>query len=344
MWSLIKDEKYIDSNNADHGTNRVVPYAQAVREALEQTMSIDDKIYCMGQGINDKNGYWGITTGLCDKFGEERVFDTPLSENGMMGIAIGSAIGGMRPVYFHNRPDFLWLTMDQLINHGTKFNYMSGGQCPVPLVVWAATGKGWGSAAQHTQALQATFMHIPGCKIVMPTTPYDAKGLMISAIIDNNPVVFLEHRLLLNQDGHVPEETYRIPFGKGVIRKEGTDVTLIGISLAAKEVEKAEKMLEDDGICAEIIDLRTIKPWDESLVIESVKKTGRLVIADTSWRTCGVSAEIAATVYEKSFNYIKAPIVRLGNVDTPAPASYPLEQTFYTNADKIYAAVKQMFK
>lgn len=343
MWSLVSDEQYIDRSNITHGTNRVISYSKAVNEALEQMMAINNSIYCMGQGINDKNGYWGITSELCDKFGEERVFDTPLSENGMMGIAIGSAIGGMRPVYFHNRPDFLWLTMDQLINHGTKFNYMSGGQCNVPLVVWAATGKGWGSAAQHTQALQSIFMHIPGCKVVMPTTPYDAKGLMISAIIDNNPVMILEHRQLLNQEGYVPEEMYKIPFGEGVIRKDGSDVTLIGISLMAKEVDKAAAMLEKDGIHAEVIDLRTIKPWDEEMVINSVKKTGRLVIVDTSWRTCGVSAEIASTVYEKAFGSIKCPIVRLGNVDVPAPASYPLEEAFYINANDIYESVKQMF-
>jgi len=344
MWSLIKDEKFIDNSNMNiHGTNRVLSYTNAVKEAIIQAMNINPQIYCMGQGINDIGGYWGITKGLCEKFGEKRIFDIPLSENGMMGIAIGSAINGMRPIFFHNRPDFLWLTMDQLINHGTKFNYMSGGQCAVPLVVWAATGKGWGSAAQHTQALQSIFMHIPGCKIVMPTTPYDAKGLMLSAIIDNNPVIILEHRLLLNQDGHVPEDSYKIPFGKGIVRKEGSDVTLLGISLMAKEVEKAAKMLEGNGINAEIIDLRTIKPWDVELVCSSVRKTGRLVIADTSWRTCGVSAEIAATIYEREFRNLKTPIVRLGNIDVPAPASYPLEEAFYVNADKIYNAVISLF-
>lgn len=342
MWSLVNDEQYLDKGNIGYGSDRIISYQQALNEALEQMMSLNHAIYCMGQGINDNSGYWGITNHLCDKFGEERVFDTPLSENGMMGIAIGSAIAGMRPVYFHNRPDFLWLTMDQLINHGTKFNYMSGGQCSIPLVVWAATGKGWGSAGQHTQALQSIFMHIPGCKVVMPTTPYDAKGLMIQAIIDNNPVIILEHRLLLNQDGPVPEELYKIPFGKGVIRKPGNDVTIIGISLMAKEVEKAAELLENDGISAEVIDLRTIKPWDEELVIHSVQKTGRLIIADTSWRTGGVSAEIASTIYEKIFDRIKCPIVRLGNADVPAPASYPLEEAFYVSAKDIYEAAKQM--
>lgn len=344
MWSLVKDERFIDNSNMQiHGTNRVLSYASAVNEALIQAMEIDSYIYCMGQGINDVGGYWGITKGLYEKFGEQRVFDTPLSENGMMGIAVGSAVNGMHPIYFHNRPDFLWLAMDQLINHATKLNYMSGGQCAVPLVVWAATGKGWGSAAQHTQALQSIFMHIPGCKIVMPTTPYDAKGLMLSAIIDNNPVIILEHRLLLNQDGHVPEDIYKIPFGKGVIRKEGSDITLLGISLMAKEVEKAAEMLEDNGIYAEIIDLRSIKPWDVELVCKSVSKTGRLVIADTSWKTSGISAEIAATIYEHEFKSLKKPIVRLGNLDVPAPASYPLEEAFYVNADKIYNAAISLF-
>lgn len=342
MWSLINDEQYVDKSNYICDENRVIPYQKALNEALEQMMELNEHIFCMGQGINDPNGYWGITNKLCEKFGENRVFDTPLSENGMMGIAIGSAIAGMRPVYFHNRPDFLWLTMDQLINHGTKFNYMSGGQCNVPLVVWAATGKGWGSAAQHTQALQSVFMHIPGCKVVMPTTPYDAKGLMIQAIIDNNPVLFLEHRLLLNQEGYVPPEMYKIPFGKGIVRKEGNDVTIIGISLMAKEVDKAATMLEKEGISAEIIDLRTIKPWDKEMVFDSVRKTGRLILADTSWRTCGVTAEIASTVYEELFDELRCPIIRLGNVDVPAPASYTLEDAFYKNAKDIYESAKKI--
>ncbi len=345
MWSLVQNEITISERYMENGSEsmRTIDYSSAENEAITQLMEVDKRIYCMGQGINDPVGYWNITTGLSGRFGTDRVFDTPLSENGMMGVAIGSALAGMRPIYFHNRPDFLWLTMDQLVNHGTKYSYMSGGQCHVPMVIWAATGKGWGSGAQHSQALQAIFMHVPGCKVVMPTTPYDAKGLLISSVIDDNPVLFLEHRNLINQKGAVPEEMYKIELGKGVIRRSGSDITLLGISLMVPEMLKVAERLADDGIDAEVIDLRTIKPWDRELVMKSVEKTGRLAIADTSWKTGGVSAEIAASIYEVLFSNLKAPILRLGNKDVPAPSGYSLENAFYEDADSIYQKIREQF-
>lgn len=345
MWSLIIEETVVNNEYAKSNENRrMLSYTEAVREAIVQMMEINESVYAMGQGINDPVGYWGITTGLHTKFGVQRVFDVPLAENGMMGMAIGSAIGGMRPISFHNRPDFLLLSLDQLLNHASKYNYMSGGQCSIPIVVWATTGKGWGSAAQHSQAIQAIFMHFPGIKVVMPTTPYDAKGLMISAIMDNNPIVILEHRSLLNQKGFVPAESYRIEIGKGVIRKFGGDVTIIGISEMINHALEASVILQSRGISAEVIDLRSISPWDEEIVMESVKKTGRLLIADTGWRTGGVSAEIAATVYEKGFGYLKNSIIRMGCLDVPTPASYSLEEVFYKSSDDIVVAVENLLR
>lgn len=342
-WTVINKE---DEINCDYGYSdegvRKLSYAEAIREALSQAMDLDSSVYLMGQGINDKVGMFGATTDIYKKFGEERVFDTPLAETGLTGIAVGAAMGGMRPVYCHNRPDFLMLSMDQIVNHASKYNYMSGGNCPIPLVLWAVTGQGWGSAAQHSQALQGLFMHIPGLKVVMPTTPYDAKGLMLQAIADNNPVLFLDHRQIYNQKGNVPEKMYKIPFGKGVIRRTGKDVTILGISSMLPEALKAAENLEMDGILAEVIDLRTIKPFDIDIVIKSVRKTGYLVIADTGWRTGGVSAEIATTVYERIFRNLKAPIERVALPDLPTPAAYTLEAAYYNTQKDIIAAVNRI--
>jgi len=234
--------------------------------------------------------------------------------------------------------------MDQIVNHASKYNYMSGGECPIPLVLWAVTGQGWGSAAQHSQALQGLFMHIPGLKIVMPTTPYDAKGLMLQAIADNNPVLFLDHRQIYNQKGNVPEEMYTIPFGKGTVRRIGEDVTILGISSMLPEALRASDTLRDYNISAEVIDLRTIKPFDEDLLINSVKKTGRLVIADTGWKTGGVAAEIASVVYDKAFGDLKLPIKRVALPDLPTPAAYTLEEKYYNTYENIVDTVKQMFE
>ena len=305
-------------------------------------MTLDKNVYIMGQGINDKIGMFGATTDIYKQFGEDRVFDTPLAETGLTGMAVGAALNGLRPIYCHNRPDFLMLAMDQIVNHASKYNYMSGGQCPIPLVIWAVTGQGWGSAAQHSQALQGLFMHIPGLKIIMPTTPYDAKGLMLQAIADNNPTLFLDHRKVYYQRGNVPEEIYRIPFGKGVVRRIGTEVTILGISAMALEAIKAAEKLEKMGISAEIIDLRTIKPFDINIILESVKKTGYLIIADTGWRTGGIAAEIAASVYESAFNVLKAPIERVTLPDLPTPAAYTLEDAYYATQEDIIKAVHRV--
>ena len=326
------------------GGGRIISHAEAVREALDQAMALDDRVYVMGQGVDDPGGLFGATLNLHQKYGSQRVFDTPLSENALTGVAIGSAAAGLRPFYTHNRPDFLLITMDQLANHAAKWSYMFGGTVQVPLVIWSVTARGWGSAAQHSQALQGLFMHIPGLKLVMPATPYDAKGLLLAAIADGNPVIILEHRWLFKQKGHVPEEMYTIPLGKGVIRRSGTDITIVAVSYMTVEALRAAEKLAGAGIRAEVIDLRTLKPLDEEIILNSVQKTGRLVIADTGWKTGGVSAEIAAVMAEKGFDSLKKPIRRVACADVPTPASYVLEEEFYADSKDIVNAVIELMR
>lgn len=326
------------------GGLRKLAYVEAVREAFWQALSKDKRVFLMGQGVDDPNGTFGTTLDLHKKFGNNRVFDTPLSENALTGVAIGAAIAGMRPIYVHNRPDFLLLAMDQIVNHASKWSYMFGGSASVPLVIWTVIGRGWGSAAQHSQALQGLFMHIPGLKLVMPSTPYDAKGLIITSVADDNPVIIIEHRWNFKQKGHVPEELYSIPLGKGVVRREGKDVTILAISYAVIESLNAAEELKKEGIDAEVIDLRTLKPLDEDIVLNSVKKTGRVVIADTGWKTGGVTAELAALVAEKGFDYLRTPVKRVASADTPTPSSYILEEEFYGGAPEIKKAVMELFK
>jgi len=295
----------------------------------------------MGQGVDDPSGMFGATRDLHLRFGSKRVFDTPLAETALSGVAVGAALGGMRPVYFHNRPDFLLLAMDQLVNHAAKWHYMFGGATRVPLVFWACIGRGWGSAAQHSQALQGLFMHVPGLKLIMPATCYDAKGLMLAAIKDNNPVLILDHRMNFRQRGLVPQEPYTLPLGKGVIRRSGRDVTVVATSHLVSDAYAAAQELASEGIEAEVLDPRTLRPLDEELILSSVARTGRLVVADTGWKTGGVTAEISALVAEKGFSSLKAPIVRVANPDLPTPSGYTLEQAYYIGKDDIKAGIVQ---
>lgn len=342
-WSKVKPPlNEPDFFRESRECTRRLAYAEAIREALDQAMELDPTVYVMGQGVDDPSGMFGATLNLHKKHGEQRVFDTPLAENGLMGISVGAAIAGARPVYFHNRPDFLLLTMDQLVNHASKWSYMFGGAVKVPLVVWACIGRGWGSAAQHSQAVQGMFMHVPGLKLVMPSTCYDAKGLMLSAIADNNPVVILEHRFNFRHKGFVPEEIYRIPLGKGIIRRHGRDVTIAAISYMATEAYEAATELAAFGIEAEVIDLRSLNPLDENIILESLGRTGRLIVADNGWKTCGAAAEIAAMVAEKSFGALKAPVLRVTCPDLPTPAGYTLERAFYAGKKEIIEAARQI--
>ena len=342
-WTKILIEKQEPGFDEHAGQDvRKLTFPQALREALDQAMERDDRVFVMGQGVDDPTGMFGTTLDLHKKYGSERVFDTPLSENAMTGVAVGAAIAGLRPVYIHNRPDFLMLAMDQIVNHASKWSYMFGGHVSVPLVIRAVIGRGWGSAAQHSQSLHGLFMHVPGLKLVMPSTAYDAKGLLITSIADNNPVIFIEHRWSYKHEGHVPKELYSIPFGKGVVRRLGKDVTIVGISYMVIEALRVAAELQEKGYDLEVIDLRTLKPLDEQIILNSVKKTGRLIIVDTDWVTGGVTAEIAAIVAEKGFEYLKAPIKRVGWPDVPVPASYVLEEAFYPGAEQIINAVKEI--
>lgn len=343
-WSKIKadcnePDFYTESNNA----GRRITYSEAIREGVRQAIVLDDRVFVMGQGVDDPSGMFGATRDLQKEFGPKRVFDTPLAETALTGVAVGAALGGMRPVYFHNRPDFLLLAMDQLVNHASKWHFMFGGAVNVSLVVWACIGRGWGSAAQHSQALQGLFFHVPGLKLIMPSTCFDAKGLMLSAIKDNNPVLILDHRFNFKQNGIVPEEMYTVPIGRGIVRRRGKNVTVVAISHLVADAFYAAQELAEQGIDVELIDPRTLRPLDETLILDSVSKTGRLVIADTGWKTGGVTAEIAAIVAEKAFSFLKAPIERVASPDVPTPAGYTLEEAFYIGKPEIKTAILKTF-
>lgn len=321
---------------------RTLSYRAALLEAQAQALEADDRVFLMGLGVDDPKGIFGSTLGLHERFGADRVFDTPLAENGLTGVAIGAALAGMRPILVHQRVDFLLLTLDQLVNHAAKWHYMFGERLNVPLVVRAVVGRGWGQGAQHSQSLQALLMHVPGLKVVLPSTAHDAKGLLLAAIADPNPVIFIEHRSLYDQTDDVPEAAYQEPLGRAAIRTTGSDVTVVAISHLAAEAVRALPALADRGYSVELIDPRTVKPWDEESILNSVAKTGRLVIADPGWRTGGVAAEIAARVGEACFGALKAPIQRVTLPDVPTPTTWVLEQAYYPGADDIVAAVDRV--
>ncbi|MFQ5441527.1 MAG: alpha-ketoacid dehydrogenase subunit beta [Thermodesulfobacteriota bacterium] len=318
-------------------------YREALLEALSQVMEADKDVFVLGEGVDDVGGVFGTTKGLHERFGRVRVIDTPLAENGVTGVAIGAALAGMRPVLVHMRVDFLPLSLDQIANHAAKWHYMFGGKVRVPLTIRAIVGRGWGSAAQHSQSLQALFAHIPGLKVVMPSTPYDAKGLLISSIYDNNPVIFIEHRWLYEHTGHLPEEVYRVPLAEASVRREGADVTVVALSHMVYEAMNAAEELAGEGIECEVVDLRTLKPLDSSIVFQSVRKTGRLVVADTGWKEYGAGAEVAAKVAEdeETFRALKGPVTRVALPDVPTPASHVLEKAFYRGRADIIKAVKE---
>lgn len=324
--------------------NRKLQYSLAINEALRQMMATDESVFLIGQGVKSPWYVGNTAQGLLAEFGDRRVIDTPVSENAITGAAVGAAIAGMRPVVAHPRMDFMFYAMDPIINEAANWCYMNGGKTSVPVVIWGIINRGGEQAAQHSQALHATFAHIPGLKVVMPSTPHDAKGLMIAAIRDPNPVIFIDDRWLHRTEDVVPEEIYEVEIGKGAIRKEGSDLTLVTASFMAQESLKAVQKLALDKIDVEVIDLRTVKPIDQELVFGSVKKTGRLVIADGGWKTCGLAAEIAAMVCENIFEYLKAPIKRITLPDCPAPASATLEKAYYPTAETIEQAVREMIR
>jgi pyruvate dehydrogenase E1 component beta subunit len=325
-------------------TSRKLPYSLALNEALHQMMASDPSVFLIGQGVKSPWYVGNTAQGLLERFGEARVIDTPVSENAVTGAAVGAAIAGMKPVVVHPRMDFMFYAFDPIINEAANWFYMNGGKASVPVVIWGIVNRGGEQAAQHSQALHSIFSHVPGLKVVMPSTPYDAKGLMVAAIRDPNPVVYIDDRWLYRNEGPVPEALYEVEIGRGVIRRKGRDVTIVGISGMAAEAESAAAALEKKGIDAEVIDLRTAKPLDGSLIARSVKKTGRLVIADGGWRTCGWAAEVAAQVSESAWKSLKAPIRRITLPDCPAPASAVLEKAYYPSCADIVRVVRKILK
>jgi len=322
--------------------SRELKFFEAINEATDLCMARDPAVYIMGLGVPDPKGVFGSTRGLQQKHGSARVTDMPTSENGMTGVAIGSALVGMRPIMTHQRIDFALLAIEQIVNQAANWHYMFGGQMSVPLVIRMIIGRGWGQGPQHSQSLQAWFAHVPGLKVVMPTTPYDAKGLLISSIEDNNPVVFIEHRWLYNIAGHVPEGLYRVPLGRGRVAREGDDLTIAATSYMTLEALRAAEVLAEDGIRAEIIDIRTLKPLDDELILESVRKTGHLIVADTGWKTGGFGAEIVARVAEEAFSDLKSPPRRVALPDCPTPTTRALANHYYPRAVHIVATARRM--
>jgi acetoin:2,6-dichlorophenolindophenol oxidoreductase subunit beta len=322
--------------------SRKLNYGLAINEAFRQVMESDPSVFLMGQGVNSPWYVGQTTTGLKDRFGAERVYDTPVAENTITGAGIGAALAGMRPVVIHPRMDFALLAIEQIVNQASNWHYMFGGRVSVPVVIRPIINRGGEQAAQHSQALQAMYGHIPGLKVVMPSTAYDAKGLMIAAIRDDNPVIYIDDRWLYSEESDVPEEMYEVPIGQAALRREGCDVTIVATSFMCLQSMLAAQQLAECGIEAEVIDLRSIKPLDEETIITSVTKTGRLVVADTGWLTYGVSAEIAARVASHAFTALKSPIQRVALPDIPAPMSASLERAYYPMASAIVRAAEEV--
>jgi pyruvate dehydrogenase E1 component beta subunit len=320
---------------------RKLKYAAAIREAHAQLLESDPRVFVIGQGLWSP-WYAGSTLkDLDEDYGRERVIDSPVSENATTAAAVGAAIAGMRPIVFHPRMDFMLLAVDPIVNQAANWSYVFAGRTGVPLVIRSVINRFGEQGAQHSQALQALCTHIPGLKVVMPSTAYDAKGLLITASRDGNPVVYIDDRILYDKGGDVPVDMYEVPIGEAAIRRSGSDVTIVATSYMAVEAVRAASALERRGIDAEVIDLRSVKPWDRECVFNSVAKTGRLIIADAAWQTGGIAAEIAATVATEALDYLEAPIERVCLPDAPAPASAKLEEAYYIDHRHIVSAAER---
>jgi pyruvate dehydrogenase E1 component beta subunit len=332
-------------------TTRRLSTAKAISEAIAQEMEADARVIVMGEDVATYGGIFSATGGLLDQFGEDRVIDTPISETAFIGAGIGAATEGLRPIVELMFVDFFGVCMDQIYNHMAKIHYESGGAVSVPMVLMTAAGGGYSDGAQHSQCLWGTFAHLPGLKVVTPSNPYDAKGLMTAAIRDDNPVLYLFHKGVLGLPwmkknprsvGPVPEESYEVPIGKAAIAREGADVSVVTISLSVQHALDAAEELASDGIDAEVVDLRSLKPLDRETVLASVAKTGRLLVVDEDYRSFGMTGEIAATVAETDPRLLKAPVARLAVPDTPIPYARPLEYFVLPTADKIVAAARTL--
>jgi len=334
-------------------TARKLTMSRAIAEAISQEMERDPSVFVMGEDVGVYGGIFSATGGLLETFGPDRVMDTPISETGFIGAALGAAMEGMRPIAEIMFVDFFGVCMDQIYNHIAKNTYFAGGNVKVPLVLTAAVGGGYNDAGQHSQCLWGTFAHVPGLKVVAPSTPYDAKGLMTAAIRDDNPVLFLFHKGLMglgwmtvvkDATGAVPEEPYTIALGKADVKREGKDVTIVSLSMGVYRALEAAKELEQEGISAEVLDLRTLVPLDRAAIVDSVKKTHRLLVVDEDYRSYGMSGEVAATVAEQALDYLDAPVRRLAVPDVPIPYARPLEQFVLPDSAKIVRAVKELLE
>ena len=317
---------------------RSISYAEAINEATRQLMSQDESVFVLGIGVDDPRGIYGTTSNLSREFGQDRVVNMPLAEDAITGIASGSSMAGMRPIVVHERMDFMLLAMNQLINVAAKSHYMYGGAVKVPMVVRSIIGRSWGQGAQHSQALQSFFMHVPGLKVIAPTTPYDAKGALVASIKDDNPVIFIEHRMLHNYKGQVPKDLYSVPFGKARVLRAGEDITIVGISHAMVECIRAAKSLATSSISAEVIDPISLSPLDVQTICESVEKTGNLLIVDNGWTTCGASAEIMSLVIENVQGQDKVNMKRMGFEFVTSPTTKILEDLYYPDSRRIAKA------
>lgn len=322
---------------------REITFSQATLEAMAEEMKRDDRVFVMGEDIARQGGIFGQFKGLADEFGSDKVRDTPISETAIMGAAVGAALAGMRPVADMHFADFMGVCMDEIFNQMAKVRYMFGGQCTVPVVVRAPDGIANRAAAQHSQSIEAWFLHMPGVKVVAPSNPADAKGLLKAAIRDDNPIIYFENKILYREKGPVPEGEYIVPIGKANVAKEGKDVTIISYSIAMKHAFGAAEALAKEGIDAEVIDLRTISPFDKETILESVKKTHRLVIIHEAVKQGGVGAEIAAFIAEEAIDYLDAPILRYGAPFVPVPFSPPLEDAYKMKTSDIVEGIRKMF-
>ena len=324
---------------------RELTYAEAIREGLAQAMEADPRVFLFGEDVGVYGGAFGVSGDLYHRFGAERVIDTPISELGLAGAAVGAALTGMRPVLEIQFSDFATLAMEQLVNQAAKIRFMFGGKASVPMVVRLPGGSGTGAAAQHSQSLEAWFAHVPGLKVVQPSTPHDAKGLLLAAIDDPNPVLIFEHKLLYKTKGPVPADAYRVPIGKAIVRRQGRDVTIVAASVMALRALAAAEALAADGIDAEVVDLRSLRPIDTETIVASVEKTRRLVVVYEGVKTMGIGAEIAARIAERDVvRRLAAPVVRLGGADSPIPYNPVLEKAAVPQEATIVAAVRTLMQ
>ena len=323
---------------------RELNYAKAINEATDFCLKTDQSVLVIGLGVPDPKGIFGTTTGLQEKYGSERVMDMPLAENGMTGVIIGASLNGYRPILTHQRVEFALLSIEQIVDQAAKWFYMNAGQQNVPIVIRLIIGRGWGQGAQHSQSLESWFAHIPGLKVVMPSNAYDAKGLLISSIEDNNPVIFIEHRWLHNTIDYVPEDGYRVPIGEAKVVKEGKDISIIAHSYMVLEAIKCSEVLESQGISIEVVDLRSIRPLDTKTIINSVTKTKRLIVADNGWVHFGVSAEIISVVTENIFEKLLSAPERIGMNNSPSPSTRALANNFYPRSIDIARIACKMLK